>query len=108
VVQVSLRKRGGNKRIVNVRGVIAGAMYVLSTGFQWATLSKGLPPRRSVNDHGLRWDCDSSLTLLHRAPWVYWREVTGCQASPGAAIIDCQSVKWAGLGRNGRTEVAGW
>jgi transposase len=33
-------KRGGNKRSVNVREIVNGLMYILSTGCQWrATLS---------------------------------------------------------------------
>ena len=33
-------KRGGNKRTVNVREVVNGLMYVLSTGCQWRALPK--------------------------------------------------------------------
>jgi len=38
-------KRGGNKRMVDVRSVVNGVMYVLSTGCQWAGLPKDLPAR---------------------------------------------------------------
>ena len=31
-------KRGGNKRTVDVREVVNGIMYVLSTGCQWAAM----------------------------------------------------------------------
>ena len=41
-------KRGGNKRTVNVREVVNGLMYILSTGCQWAAIPKDLPPRVSV------------------------------------------------------------
>ncbi len=33
-------KRGGNKRTVNVREIVNGLMYVLSTGCQWAEPSR--------------------------------------------------------------------
>ena len=36
-------KRGGNKRTVDVRSVVNGVMYILSTGCQWAQLPKDLP-----------------------------------------------------------------
>ena len=47
-------KRGGNKRTVDVRAVVDGIMYILSTGRQWAALPKDLPPRRTVNSSFLR------------------------------------------------------
>ena len=34
-------KRGGSKRRVNVREVINGLMYILSTGCQWRAIPKG-------------------------------------------------------------------
>ena|ERR1700757_2822164 len=39
-------KRGGNKRTVDLREIVNGLMYVLSTGCQWAALPKDLPPPR--------------------------------------------------------------
>ena len=33
-------KKGGNKRTVDVRAVVNGAMYILSTGCQWAACRK--------------------------------------------------------------------
>ncbi len=38
-------KRGGNKRRVNLRKIVNGIMYVLSTGCQWRAITKDLPPR---------------------------------------------------------------
>jgi transposase len=40
-------KCGGNKRTVDVREVVNGLMYVLSTGCQWRAIPKDLPPRNS-------------------------------------------------------------
>ena len=48
-------KRGGNKRTVDERQVVNGLMYILSTGCQWASLPKDLPPRSTVDDHFRRW-----------------------------------------------------
>ena len=36
-------RRGGNKRTVNMRAVVNGVMYILSTGCQWRALPKDLP-----------------------------------------------------------------
>src|SRR3982750_3388961 len=41
-------KPGGNKRTRDMREVVNGLMYVLSTGCQWRALPKDLPPRRTV------------------------------------------------------------
>ncbi len=91
-------KRGGNKRTVDVREVVNGVMYVLSTGCQWAALPKDLPPRSTVNDYFRRWDYDGTLDRLHHALYVQCREQAGRAVSPSAAIIDSQSVKGAEKG----------
>src|SRR5262245_30210499 len=41
-------KRGGNKRHVEVREVMNGIMYILSTGCQWRAIPKDLPPRSTL------------------------------------------------------------
>ena len=38
-------KRGGGKRTVDMREVVNGVMYVLSTGCQWRYIPRDLPPR---------------------------------------------------------------
>ena len=43
-------KPGGNKRTVDVRAVMNGVMYVLSTGCQWRALPKDLLPKSTVHD----------------------------------------------------------
>ncbi len=48
-------KRGGGKRTVNMREVINGVMYVLSTGCQWRYIPKDLPPRSTVNGYFCLW-----------------------------------------------------
>ena len=48
-------KRGGGKRTVNMREVVNGVMYVLSTGCQWRYIPKDLPPRSTVNGYFCLW-----------------------------------------------------
>ncbi len=91
-------KRGGNKRTVDIRAVVNGLMYVLSTGCQWAALPRDLPPRSTVNDYFRRWDWDGTLERIHHALYVRCREQAGREASPSAAIIDSQSIKSAEKG----------
>ena len=44
-------KRGGNRRHVEVREVVNGLMYVLSTGCQWRAIPKDLPARSTTRRH---------------------------------------------------------
>ena len=64
-------KRGGNRRTVDVRAVVNGIMYILSTGCQWAALPRDLPPRSTVNDYLRRWDYDRTLERIHQRAILY-------------------------------------
>ena len=99
-------KRGGNKRTVDVRAVLNGLMYVLSSGCQWRYIPKDLPPRSTVNDYFRRWDYDGTLGRIHHALYIKCRELADRQASPTAAIIDSQSVKSAEKGGSKLTHPA--
>ncbi len=94
-------KRGGGKRTVDVREVVNGLMYVLSTGCQWRAIPKDLPPRSTVNGYFAQWDYDGTLDRIHHTLYVKCREQTEREASPTAAIIDSQSVKSAEKGGRG-------
>ena len=48
-------KRGGDKRTVNLREVLNGLLYVLSTGCQWRAIPKDLPPRSTVHGYFDLW-----------------------------------------------------
>jgi transposase len=91
-------KRGGNQRTVNLREVVNGLMYILSTGCQWRAIPTDLPPRSTLHDYLELWEWDGTLERLHHALYVQCREQAGREASPTAAIIDSQSVKSAEKG----------
>jgi transposase len=91
-------KPGGNKRVVDVREVLNGALYILSTGCQWRAIPKDLPPRSTIHDYLVRWDEDGTLDRIHHTLYVKCRELVEREASPTAAIIDSQSVKSAEKG----------
>jgi transposase len=91
-------KRGGNKRTVDLREVVNGLMYILSTGCQWAALPKDLAPRSTVHEYLCRWEWDGTLERIHHALYVQCRELAGREASPTVGIIDSQSVKSAEKG----------
>lgn len=91
-------RRGGSKRRVNIREVLNGVMYVLSTGCPWRYLPKDLPPKSTVFDYFSRWDADGTLKRLHDKLYIECREKAGREANPTAGIIDSQSAKGAEKG----------
>ena len=99
-------KRGGNKRTVDVREVVNGLMYILSTGCQWRAIPKDLPPRSTLHDYLDLWSYDGTLERIHHALYVKCREQAEREASPTAAIIDSQSVKSAEKGGPGSIRMA--
>jgi len=91
-------KRGGRRREVNVREVLNGLLYVLSTGCQWRAVPKDLPPKSTLFSYFDLWNWDGTLGHIHQELYVKCREAMGREASPTAAVIDSQSVKSAEKG----------
>src|SRR5215217_6393172 len=91
-------KHGGARRTVDLREIVNGLMYILSTGCQWRAIPKELPPRSTLWGYFDRWDWDGTLERIHHALYVRCREQAGREASPTAAVIDSQSVKSAEKG----------
>lgn len=91
-------KHGGRHREINVREVLNGIFYVLSTGCQWQALPKDLPPKSTAHNYFTLWDWDGTLERIHHALYVALREKEGREASPSAAVIDSQSAKGAQKG----------
>jgi transposase len=93
------QSRSGQRRVV-LREVLNAVFYILGTGCQWRAVPKDLPPRSTVHDYFVRWQCDGTLGRLHHALYEQARELAGKEASPTTAIVDSQSVK--GAERGGR------
>ncbi len=92
-------KRGGRPRSVNLREVLNGIFYILSTGCQWEAMPKDLPPKSTAHSYYfMLWDWDGTLERIHHALYVACREQAGREASPSAAIIDSQSARAAQKG----------
>jgi transposase len=91
-------RSGGRPREVNLREVLNGIFYVLSTGCQWQALPKDLPPKSTVHHYFMLWDWDGTLERIHHELYVAVREQAGREASPTTAIIDSQSAKGAQKG----------
>jgi transposase len=91
-------KRGRGKRRVDMRHVVNGVMYVLSTGCQWRYIPKDLPPRSTVNDYFCLCNYNGTLEKIHETLYHKRCEQAEREASPTAWIIDSQSVKSAEKG----------
>ena len=81
-------KRGGRKRSVNIREVLNGIFYVLSTGCQWKALPKDLPPKSTVYDYLDLWSWDGTLARIHHELYVSCREQAGREAREGIVTIE--------------------
>jgi transposase len=91
-------KPGGGKRRTNMRELINGLLYILSTGCQWRYLPKDFPPKSTVHYYLGRWHEDGTLDKIHHTLYVRCREQADRKTSPTACIIDSQSVKSAEKG----------
>jgi len=91
-------RSGGRKRVVNLREIINGIFYILSTGCQWRSLPSDLPPRSTTYEYLRLWQWGGTLEKIHYELYVRVRELAGKEASPTAAVIDAQSVKSAERG----------
>jgi transposase len=58
---------GGGKRRTDMRAVVNGLMYILSTGCQWRYIPKDFPPRSTVYNYFVWWQCDRVLDRIHHA-----------------------------------------
>src|SRR6266403_1855040 len=58
-------KSGGGKRRTDMRAVMSGVMYILSTGCQWRYIPKDFPPRSTLHDYFTWWICDGTLNRIH-------------------------------------------
>jgi transposase len=99
-------KRGGRRRSVDMREVVNGLMYVLSTGCQWRYVPKDLPPKSTLFSYFDLWTHHGVIDRMHHALYVACRERLEREASPTACIIDSQSVKSAEKGGTKLTRMA--
>jgi transposase len=96
---IDVAQRGPRRqRRGDLREVLNAVFCVLGTGCQWRALPKDLPPRSTVHDYFVRWQCDGTLGRLHHSLYEQARELAGKEASPTTAIVDSQSVKGAERG----------
>jgi transposase len=91
-------RRGGRARATDMRALMNGVMYILSTGCQWRYIPSDLPPRSTVFGYLSLWTRDGTLDRMHHALFLLCREKEGKAEEPTACVIDSQSVKSAEKG----------
>ena len=91
-------KRGGRRRSVDVREIVNGLLYVLSTGCQWRYVPKDFPPKTTLYGYFDLWTYHGVIDRIHHTLYIQCRERIEREASPTACIIDSQSVKSAEKG----------
>jgi len=90
---IPLAKPGGHPRVVDMREVINGTLYVLRSGCTWRMMPHDLPPWGTVWGYFRRWRKEGTWERIHDALRPKVRELEGREPTPSAAIIDSQSVK---------------
>lgn len=86
------RCRWGRPRVVNLRAVLDGLLYVLATGCQWRALPRDFPPRSTVQGYFYRWRDGRIWQAIVDQLVRQARTGSGRDASPSVGIIDSQSV----------------
>ena len=83
----------GRPREWPMREIVNGIFYVMRAGCPWRLLPKDLPPWGTIYRWFATWRDDGRFERINHALVMADRERVGRDASPSAAIIDCQSVK---------------
>jgi transposase len=79
-------KSGGGKRRTDMRAVMNGVMYILSTGCQWRYLPKDFPPRSTVHNYFIWWQWCWIAFITH-STWNAARRRNETPAPPPASSI---------------------
>src|SRR5438270_12428390 len=91
----------GRPRLVDLRGVINGILYVLWTGCQWRALPSEYPHWNTVYGYFRRWRQDGTWDWLHDQLRRQLRLAVGRAPEPSAGSVDSQSVPTAERGPRG-------
>jgi transposase len=87
-------KQGGNKRTVEMRQIVNGLLYWLTTGCAWTAIPKDLPPQTTLKEYHRRWVYDGTLDRLRLA--LSAERHTGSQrwTSPARATVSAPLAAW--------------
>jgi transposase len=88
-------KPGGRPRTTDTRRLLDGLFYLVRTGCQWRHLPPppAFPPWRTVYEYMRAFASAGVWETIRHHLVMMLRERDGREPSPGAAIVDTQSVK---------------
>lgn len=86
-------KRGGRCRTTDMRETVNALLYIAASGCAWRLLPKCFPPVSTVRRYFYAWRDAGQFDAINMALVMNLREIEGREASPGAGVIDSQSVK---------------
>ena len=86
-------KPGGRPRELDMRAVINGILYLVTTGCQWRMLPREYPAWQSVYTYFQQWRDDGTWQRLHDTLRAQLRRRAGRHKHPTAGALDSQSVK---------------
>ena len=87
-----LRAKTGRRRAWPMREMMNAIFYVLRGGCPWRLLPEHFPPHQTAYRWFVRFRDDGSWETWNHHLVMLDRERVGREASPSAAVIDCQSV----------------
>ena len=83
-------KRGGRKRTTELREVVNGILYVVSSGCPWRMLPKDFPPMITVQGYFYAWRDMELFGVINDLLVGVARESEGRSATPSAGVIDTE------------------
>jgi putative transposase len=95
-------KGQGRPRIHTLREILDAIFYVLKSGCPWRLLPHDFPPWPTVYHYFMSWRIDGTWEKMNGAIRERLRVRLGRNSQPSAGIVDSQSVKTTGVGREER------
>ena len=86
-------KPGGRKCKWEKREILNGIFYIVRSGCAWRVLPHDFPPWKTIYDYFRKWRISGLWEKINKILRERLRIIDGREASPGAGIIDSQSVK---------------
>jgi len=83
----------GRPRTYGLKDIVDAVLYIARTGCQWRALPHDFPPWKTVSYYFYTWRGDGTWEAVHAALRREARVCAGREPTPGAAVIDSQSVK---------------